>query len=382
MQKCLEVADILQKIWPNKDALKLNGWQIRTLDAVRRCRTAALGGHIDACDGCGNVSISYNSCRNRHCPKCQGDKREDWIAAREVELLPVPYFHVVFTLPSELNQVALYEPKIIYDTLFEAAWQTLETFGKNPKYLHRPTDKGIKNGMVAILHTWGQNLSLHPHLHCIVPGGGVDEHCQWRYTRAKGKYLYPTKNGLSTMFRAKYVALLRQKLKLDQSLYNSLFKCDWVVKAKQPFGNPKSVVEYLGRYTHKIAISNYRIKTIGATTVTFTYKDYKDDAKTKIMTLSHEEFVRRFSLHILPKRFVRIRHYGILSSTWKRGNLAELQQKLWNEKVPLRPLKCPKERCCQCCKRGSLRTILSFDHRGPPESFKHLWEKLKSSSKA
>ena len=184
------------------------------------------------------------------------------------------------------------------------------------------------------------------------------------------------------MFRAKYVTLLRQKLKLDQSLYDSLFKHDWVVKAKQPFGNPKSVVEYLGRYTHKVAISNYRIKTIGATTVTFTYKDYKDDAKTKIMTLSHEEFVRRFSQHILPKHFVRIRHYGILSSTWKRGNLADLQQKLWNEKVPIRPLKCPKERHCQCCKRGSLRTILSFDHRGPPESFKHLWEKLKSSSKA
>jgi hypothetical protein len=286
-----EVADVLHKIWAGKDSLELNGWQIRTLDAIRRCRTAALGGHIDACDGC---SISYNSCRNRHCPKCQGEKREAWIAARQAELLPVPYFHVVFTLPSELNEVAMYEPKIIYDTLFEAAWQTIEKFGTDPKYLHQPIEKGIKNGMVAVLHTWGQNLSLHPHLHCIIPGGGVDEHGQWRYTRSKGKYLYPVK-ALSGKFRGRYVALLREKLQLDQSLYDSLFKKRWVVHTNQPFGNVKAVVEYLGRYTHKVAISNYRIKAIDEHTVTFSYKDYKDASKTKIMSLSHHEFVRRFA---------------------------------------------------------------------------------------
>lgn len=380
MQASHEVADVLEKVWHNKDSLGLNGWQIRTLDAIRRCRTAAMGGHIDACDGCGNLSISYNSCRNRHCPKCQGEKREDWIASREAELLPVPYFHVVFTLPSELNQVAVYEPKVVYDSLFEAAWQTIQKFGTDPKHLHHPIEKGIKNGMVAVLHTWGQNLSLHPHLHCIIPGGGVDQRGRWRYTRAKGKFLYPVK-ALSNVFRAKYVAILREKLKLDQSIYTALFKNPWVVYTKRPFGNAKWVVEYLGRYTHKVAISNNRITAIDETTVTMTYKDYKDASKTKTMTLSHKEFIRRFAMHILPKRLVRIRHYGILSSTWKRARLTELQQVMWENPPPSKPEKGLRVRPCPCCKTGNLRTILCFDHRGPPKSYRHL-ENTKSSSKA
>jgi Putative transposase/Transposase zinc-binding domain len=382
MQAKLEMADILQKIWPNKDTLKLNGWQVRTLDAIRRCRTAELGGHIDACDGCGNISISYNSCRNRHCPKCQGEKREEWIAAREAELLPVPYFHVVFTLPSELNQLAMHEPKAAYDALFAATWQTVAVFAKDEKHLN------AQAGMISILHTWGQNLSLHPHLHCIIPGDGVDVNGKWRKAKTEGKFLFPVK-AMSVVFRAKYLAELRKKLKgkVPQTLLNELYKKAWVVYAKRPFGSPKSVVEYLGRYTHKVAISNHRIKNVDENSVTFTYKDYKTGAQIKEMTLSLGEFIRRFSQHILPKGLVRIRHYGILSSTWKRGKLAILQQKLWKENLPTQPLKCPKVRRCPCCKGGSLRTILSFDHRGPPESFRYLWDKsirrtVKSSYKA
>lgn len=369
MKTKFEVADVLEKHWPQIDTLMLNTWQIRALDAVRRCRTASLGGHIDACDGCGNISISYNSCRNRHCPKCQGEKREAWIAAREADLLPVPYFHVVFTLPSELNQLALHEPKAVYAALFAAAWATLQSFS------------GInKPGMVAILHTWGQTLTLHPHIHCIVPGGTVDKKGRWHRSKSEGKFLYPVK-AMSLVFRAKYVELLRGKLadKFPQKLRNELFKKKWVVYAKRPFGNTKSVVEYLGRYSHKVAISNHRILNVDDTIVRFSYKNYKDGAKVGEMRLSHGEFIRRFAQHILPKRFVRIRHFGILSSAWKPEKLPILQEKLWNTKVPEKPIKGTKVRPCPCCKIGSLRTILSFDHRGPPDFYPYLWQKLKVS---
>lgn len=305
MKAKYEVADVLEKFWPQIGELKLNTWQIRALDAIRRCRTAALGGHIDACDGCGNITISYNSCRNRHCPKCQGEKREAWIAAREADLLPVPYFHVVFTLPSELNQLALHELKAVYDALFAAAWATLQSFsGKN------------KPGMVAILHIWvvrhpEQTLTLHPHIHCIVPGGTVDKKGNWHKSKSEGKFLYPVK-AMSLVFRAKYVEILREKLadKFPQKLRNDLFKSKWVVFAKTPFGNAKSVVEYLGRYSHKVAISNHRILNVNEDTVTFSYKNYKNGAQKQQMILTHAEFIRRFAQHILPKRFVRIRRGG------------------------------------------------------------------------
>lgn len=373
-----EVADVLDRLGANIEQLGLNTWQLRTLSAIRRCRTAALGGHIDTCDGCGNISISYNSCRNRHCPKCQGEKREQWIKAREADLLPVPYFHVVFTLPSELNQLAMYEPKMVYDSLFEATWQTIQAFGKDPRHLNTPTDKGIKNGMVAVLHTWGQNLSLHPHLHCIIPGGGVDDAGNWRLTKAKGKFLYPVK-ALSKVFRAKYVDILKKKLELGRSFYDSLFTKNWIVYAKRPFGSPKSVIEYLGRYSHKVAISNHRIQCTDSKTVTFSYKDYKTGAQKKEMTLSHSEFIRRYSQHILPKRLVRIRHYGILSSTWKREKLKNLQEKISSKPKPAEA-KTQKVRPCPCCKKGTLRTILSFDYRGPPSFYQEMWATLNSST--
>lgn len=362
-----EVADVLNKLGSKLEDLGLNSWQLRTLFALKKCRTSALGGHIDACDECGNISISYNSCRNRHCPKCQGRNREDWIQTRETELLPVPYFHVVFTLPEVLNKTALHEPKMLYDTLFETAWETLQTFGKN---------KNLQMGMIAVLHTWGQNLSLHPHLHCIVPGGGVDENGAWKNIKNDGKFLFSVK-ALSKVFRAKFCEKLKANLKDKfnenqeneyEKIRQSLWEKPWVVYAKKPFGSPKSVVEYLGRYTHKIAISNHRIRNIDAENVTFDYKDYRQKGLRKQMTLSHEEFIRRFTLHILPKRFVKIRHYGFLSSTWKRIKLKKLQQKLGIQPKE-KPLPKPFQPKCSCCKTGNLVTIAMFDLRGPPQWF-------------
>ena len=362
-----EVADVLNKLGSKLEDLGLNSWQLRTLFALKKCRTSALGGHIDACDECGNISISYNSCRNRHCPKCQGRKREKWIENRENELLLVPYFHVVFTLPEVLNKTALHEPKMLYDILFESAWETLQTFGKN---------KNLQMGMIAVLHTWGQNLSLHPHLHCIVPGGGVDENGAWKNIRNNGKFLFPVK-ALSKVFRAKFCEKLKANLKDKfnenqeneyEKIRQSLWEKPWVVYAKKPFGSPKSVVEYLGRYTHKIAISNGRIRGIDDKTVTFDYKDYRQKGIKKQMVLSHEEFIRRFAMHILPKRFVKIRHYGFLSSTWKRIKLKKLQQKLGIQPKE-KPLPKPFQPKCSCCKTGNLVTIAMFDLRGPPQWF-------------
>ena len=377
-----EVADVLNKLGSKLEDLGLNSWQLRTLFALKKCRTSALGGHIDACDECGNISISYNSCRNRHCPKCQGRNREQWIENRETELLPVPYFHVVFTLPEVLNNTALHEPKMLYDTLFETAWETLQTFGKN---------KNLQMGMIAVLHTWGQNLSLHPHLHCIVPGGGVDENGAWKNIKNDGKFLFSVK-ALSKVFRAKFCEKLKHQLSLKlnenqsenhgneaetyEKIRQSLWEKDWVVFAKKPFGSPKSVVEYLGRYTHKIAISNHRIRNIDAENVTFDYKDYRQKGLRKQMTLSHEEFIRRFTLHILPKRLVKIRHYGFLSSTWKRKKLKTLQQNLGV--IPReKPIKKPFSPKCSCCKTGNLVTIATFDLRGPPRWFLERSQRLK-----
>jgi hypothetical protein len=351
-----EVADVLGKLGTRIEELGLNTWQLRTLSAIKKCRTAELGGHIDACDQCGTLSISYNSCRNRHCPKCQGNKLEDWIAKRETELLPVPYFHVVFTLPDSINSLTIHQPKIVYDILFEATWETLQTFG---------TAKEMQMGMIAVLHTWGQQLSLHPHLHCIVPGGGVDKNSIWQNSRTDGKFLFPVK-ALSRVFRAKYCQKLKAKLPIQyEQIRQDLWRKPWVVFAKKPFGSPKSVVEYLGRYTHKIAISNHRIKTIDNQNVTFDYKDYRLAGVKKQMTLPHREFIRRFALHILPKRFVKIRHYGFLSSTWKREKLKLLQEKL-QVKVLEKAEKKPFFSKCPCCKTGNLHRIAVFDQRGPP----------------
>lgn len=328
-----------------------------------RCRTADLGGHVDSCTSCGTIRVSYNSCRNRHCPKCQGKNREEWIQQRENELLPVPYFHVVFTLPDILNPLAISKPKEVYGTLFEAAWDTVNTFGNDPKHL------GANTGMIAILHTWGQTLSLHPHLHCIVPGGGLTKAGKWITARNKGKFLFPVK-AMNKVFRAKFVESLKKKITdIDKKLINDLFKTQWVVFAKRPFGNPQSVLEYLGRYTHKIAISNHRITNIDKNTVSFTYKDYRKGGQKQEMTLDGMEFIRRFSMHILPAKFVKIRHYGILSSTSKKVNINIIKLQFPETRLQLhKPLIAEpfNPRMCPCCKTETMVTIEILTKRGPP----------------
>jgi hypothetical protein len=362
MQPKFEIADVLEKLGDGIEKLGLNNWQMRTLWAIKRCRTAQMGGHVDACDACGNISVSYNSCRNRHCPKCQGHKREEWIQARQAELLPVPYFHMVFTLPGALNQLALHQPKHVYDALFAATWGVVAVFGEK---------LGLQMGMITVLHSWGQNLSLHPHLHCIVPGGGMDKKGNWQNIRrsddsADGKFLFPVK-ALSKVFRAKYVAELAKSIKLDKELRENLFKKEWVVFAKRPFGSPKTVVEYLGRYTHKIAISSHRILKVDDENVTFSYKDYRQNGAKKTITLTNDEFIRRFAQHILPKRFVRLRHYGILSSTWKREKFKKIQEHFKLQPTESKPVTMLNK--CRCCKVGNLITIATFDGRGPPAEY-------------
>ncbi len=363
------VAHVLEMEQQQLKKLGLTSWHHRSLQAIRRFRTAALGGHIDQCDCCKKLHISYNSCRNRHCPTCQGHKREQWRSARENELLNVPYFHLVFTLPNEFNPFALRYGKIMYGSLFKAAWETLRQFGANPKHL------GGKMGMIAVLHTWGQNLSLHPHLHCIVPGGGLSESGKWKHKKNKGKHLFNVK-AMSPVFRAKYVALIRKsEIGIPQEIYNKVFKKMWVIFAKQPFSCPKNVIEYLGRYTHKIAIGNHRIQNIDYQNrqLTFTAKDYKRGAKKSAVKLSTEEFIRRFALHILPKGFTRIRHYGILSSSWKKEKLPRLQAALATKILTAILPKAPVlHRQCPSCEKGTLHTVLVFDVRGPPLSWQQL----------
>ncbi len=382
MRPALEVATILNRYWNKANAqLKLNGWQWRTLHAIRRCRSAQLGGHIDQCDQCCHLRISYNSCRNRHCPKCQGQQRETWMEARKADLLPVPYFHVVFTLPEAINKICLYQPATVYTLLFSAAWSTIQSFAADEKHL------GAQTGMICILHTWGQTLTLHPHLHCIFPGGGITKAKYWKTTRNNVKFLFPVK-ALSAVFRARYVAALRKAFPREPKVFfENLFQTPWVVYAKRPFGGPLQVIEYLGRYTHKIAISNHRITDVSNDTVSFTYKDYRQSEGKKQMALKAIEFIRRFALHILPKGFVRIRHYGILSSKVKVTALPVIREQLQHKQQPMTDngttatCQKPVEQKCPCCKKGIMQHIMDFDFRGPP-SEQLLKELLKNRQKS
>jgi len=350
-----------------------NGWVLKTLHALEICRTANLGGHIDKCTDCGHERISYNSCRNRHCPKCQGINREKWIMSREYDLLPCSYFHVVFTLPESLNTYCMLYPSQVYDILFQAGKATMFQFGHDPKWL------GAQLGMISILHTWGQNISLHPHVHMIVPGGGITTDGNWKHARSNGEYLFCVK-ALSKVFRAKFMGLLTQFLSqqgkiIDQNIRKNLFLKPWVVYAKEPFGGVDQVLEYLGRYTHKIAISNHRIKNIENGNVTFSYKDYADGNKQKLMTLSSVEFLRRFCLHILPRGFRKIRHYGILANRVK-PQLKITQQKM-GVKLTLKPEKIDWKvivktkmgfdvEKCPCCPSGKMIRVSSFRPHAPP----------------
>ena len=373
MRPRFEVAQLIDRY--GKEFIKSHPQPIgklRTLLAIRDCRTPALGGQQYLCNCCNKTLFSWHSCRNRHCPKCQATNREKWIWAREQELLPVPYFHVVFTLPHELNALAIKHPKEVYNALFKAAWNTLNTFGLDHTHL------GAQTGMTAVLHTWGQNLCLHPHLHCIVPGGGLLANGKWKNSRSEGKYLFPSQ-ALARVFRAKYVACLRKaSIDIPQDVAKVLFDKPWVVYAKRPFAGPKQVVEYLGRYTHKIAISNHRIQNIASDgKVTFKWKDYRHANQIKLMELDPKEFLRRFSLHILPAGFVRIRHYGILSCRNKTSLLNRAKEhfnkpkwqkprpEIWKEEVLKRLNINPSQ--CPFCKKGELIPVRSIEpNRGPP----------------
>ncbi len=306
---------------------------IKVLRAISQCRTAALGGHLEACDRCGHRRAVYHSCRNRHCPKCQALAQADWLEARRADLLPVDYFHVVFTLPHEICPLALYRPRVVYDLLFHAAADTLATFARDPRYFS--ADTGGTLGVTAILHTWGQNLSLHPHLHCVVTGGAltVDEQ-NFVTPRHKG-FLFPVR-ALAKVFRAKFLegllkAFQRGKLGDDTSvpvLCGKLRSLDWVVYAKPPFAGPDSVLAYLGAYTHRIAISNHRILSLEQGRVAFRYRDYADGRQQKVMHLDVDEFIRRFLLHVLPMGFVRIRHYGLLANRNRKHKIARCRELL------------------------------------------------------
>ena len=311
--------------------------QEAVLRHIVQCRTAALGGHLDACDSCGHQRLSYNSCRDRHCPKCQGTARAEWITQRLERLLPVPYFHVVFTIPDELNPLALRNKKILFDLLFETASQTLLTLARDPKHL------GGRIGFTMVLHTWGQNLLFHPHLHSVVTGGALScDGTHW--IAARENYLLPVAV-LSKLFRGKFLAALDRiyregRLDLAGStaqlsdlepwcrFKNGLYEKDWIVYAKPPFGGPEHVFRYLGRYTHRIAISNHRIVDVSEGKVTFTWKDYADGCQKKLLTLEAVEFLRRFLLHVLPRGFVRIRHYGLCASRNVHGKLAAARRLL------------------------------------------------------
>jgi hypothetical protein len=301
--------------------------QRKVLKALSQCRTAALGGHLEACDHCGHQRAVYHSCRNRHCPKCQGLAQADWTPARRADLLPVDYFHVVFTLPHALCPLALHRPRIVYDLLFRAATDTLATFARDPRYF--AAKSGGTLGITAILHTWGQNLSLHPHLHCVVTGGALDAEGTGFVTPRHKGFLFPVR-ALSKVFRAKFLDGLRKAFERDQlgedaavpTLCNKLHSLDWVVYAKPPFAGPESVLAYLGAYTHRIAISNRRILRLENGRVDFRYRDYADARKQKVMSLAVDEFIRRFLLHVLPKSFVRIRHYGLLANRSRKKKIA------------------------------------------------------------
>ena len=317
-----ELADIVRVHGDNVRRVKaLATVQRRALRAIETCRTAALGGHRETCDRCGATRAVYHSCRNRHCPKCQTLAKERWIQDRRAELLPVPYFHVVFTLPHALNRLAQHEPRVIYHLLFQAAAETLQTFARDPQHL------GGDLGITAILHTWGQNLSQHIHLHCLVTGGALaPEGARW--IPSHPHFLFPVR-ALSKVFRAKYLDALQQAFDQrqlptephDPDLLPTLRRRPWVVYAKQPFAAPEQVLQYLGRYTHRIALSNDRIVDFRDGVVRFRWRDSADGHQSKVMTLPAEELLCRFLLHVLPSGFMRIRHFGLLANRHRKQKL-------------------------------------------------------------
>ncbi len=330
-----EVADVIRDCGAAYlKRYRLSKEQYRVLNALAQCRTAALGGHLKRCDRCQHEVPVYNSCRNRHCPKCQGAARAAWLEARERELLDVEYFHVVFTVPNELAGLALQNRRVVYGMLFRAASETLLTLGRDPKHL------GAELGFVALLHTWGQNLHVHPHLHCIVPGGGLSLDGK-RWVRCRQGFFVPVQV-LSRLFRGKFLALLQRAFDYQQlgfhgnlrelqhpkaweAYLETLRNKDWVVNAEPPFGGPQQVFRYLARYTHRVAISNQRLISFNDGKVTFRWKDYAQGSCHRVMTLDAFEFLRRFLLHVLPRGFMHIRYYGFLANRNRHQKLQRIR---------------------------------------------------------
>ena len=317
MRTRFELADVVNLFGPGLiSKTKLAPLQLNVLDKIAYCRTSALGGHEEVCDNCATVRYSYNSCGDRHCPKCQAAKQVFWIDDLVQTTLPVKHFHIVFTVPHQLNVVCLHNQRLYYDLLFAAVWQTLRSFG----YSHY----GVETGAVAVLHTWGQNLSLHPHIHCIVPAAGYTLNGQWKNIGNSGQYLFPV-HQLSEAFKGKFLDSLKRALRKQNELelFNSVvqqaYKTKWVVHCEPSLAGADHVVKYLGQYTHRVAITNQRILNITGGEVTFIAKDYRDRAVKKPVTLDGIEFLRRFTMHILPKRFVKIRRFGIYNHTTKRN---------------------------------------------------------------
>jgi hypothetical protein len=384
----LEVADIFRAEGPGYRAAQaghLSLAQLKVMSAIERCRTASLGGHVEGCEDCGHQRIAYNSCRNRHCPKCQGAAARAWLAEREADLLPVGYFHVVFSVPAEIATIAWQNKAPVYDLLFRSAAETMLTIAADPKHL------GARMGITAVLHTWGSALTHHPHIHMVVPGGGLSPDGQ-RWISARARFLLPVRV-LSRLFRRLFLTGLvalhaAGQLGFFGEVQNladrhaflrylaPLRRKNWVVYAKPPFAGPQAVLAYLARYTHRVAISNRRLVAMDERGVTFRYKDYRQDgaARYQTMTLAPAEFIRRFLLHVLPKGFHRLRHYGLLASASRKANLARIRDLLAVPQpiIVQAPAGEPAPepwRCCPCC--GGPMVILeiltgSLQPRAPP----------------
>jgi hypothetical protein len=396
-RQALEVADIFRDhapAWRREQGGQLSLGQLKVMSAIEHCRTAALGGHVEQCPDCGHTQIAYNSCRNRHCPKCQGAVARQWLAAREADLLPVEYYHVVFTLPAPIGQIAYYNKAVIYALLFQAAAETLLTIAADPKRL------GARIGLTMVLHTWGSALTHHPHVHCIVPGGGISLDGE-RWVACRRGFFLPVRV-LSRLFRRLFCEKLAAAHRAGElqffgehqaleaagafaAFLQPLRQIDWVVYAKRPFAGPQAVLAYLSRYTHRVAIANSRLIAVDDQGVTFKWKDYRAKGRCRYghMTLPVAEFMRRFLLHVLPHGFHRIRHYGLLANAARVAHLARARALLQSQPSPV--LAIPDRdaddpgvaagpldwRRCPCC--GAAMVVIETFSRGhapraPPDS--------------
>ena len=365
-----EVAEVIERFGQRfTKKHRPNGYQLRVLGALSKCRTSALGGHKYQCDNCGSYQISYNSCRNRHCPKCQGSNQAFWVEERMNHTYSVNHYHIVFTVPEALHGICMLDSKWFYNHLFAVVWDTLHSFG----YSHY----GVESGAICVLHTWGQNLSLHPHIHCLVPSLGYTLKGGMKHIGKQGKYLYPVTQ-LSDKFRGKFMAGVKSQLARNgllsqyRSFVEKAWSTPWVVFCEQSLGKPEHVVGYLGQYIHRVAISNHRIVEVNDHQVRFMLKDYLDLGKVKPATLTGEEFLRRFCLHILPSGFVKIRYYGIYSACFRTTILNK------KEKMVIKLAETTIERIarlmgidvrkCPCCKKGQLVPVAIVPRVRPPPS--------------